>query len=175
MICLQEVKRYCQEYWKIENFQEAVNDRTQTWHCHHRHEIDWALPREELISIGRYYDVHYSELIFLTPEEHNRLHHKGEKHPNYGKHHTEETREKISSTLKGKFSGENHPMYGKHHTEETKQKMRGNQNSLKYHITKEELYDLYVLQGLSTHKIAALYECSWFCIYHKLKKYNIKK
>ena len=93
MICLQTVEKYCQEYWKIENYPEAVNDQTQTWDCHHRHEIDWALPREELISIGRYYDVHYSELIFLTHAEHKCLHQKGT-------HHTEEAKQKISECVK---------------------------------------------------------------------------
>ena len=140
MINLTYVKQYCEEYRKIENYKEAVNDQTQMWHCHHRHEIDWDLPKEELIAIGRYYDVHYSELIFLTPKEHNILHKKG-----------------------------------KHHTEETKQKMKGNQNPLKYHITAEELYDLYVVQGLSIYKIAEMYGCNPTTIWYKLKKFNITK
>ena len=172
MICLQEVKKYCEEYWKIENYEEAVNDQTQTWHCHHRHEIDWALPREELIAIGRYYDVHYSELIFLTPEEHNRLHKSGENHPMYGKQLSEETKGKIREALKGRNL-----------TKETKQKMsdamkgknKGNQHSLKYIIDKEELYDLYVVQGLSQTQIAKMYNCCYQTILYKLKKYNIKK
>ena len=37
----------------------------------------------------------------------------GEKHPFYGKHHSEETRRKISDANKGKYVGENNPMYGK--------------------------------------------------------------
>lgn len=49
-------------------------------------------------------------LIPLTPSEHNTLHHKGIKH-------TEETKCKISNSMKG----ENNPFYGKRHTEETKQ------------------------------------------------------
>ena len=44
---------------------------------------------------------------------------KGEKNPNYGKHHTEETRKKLSQANKG----ENNPMYGKTHTENTRKKM----------------------------------------------------
>lgn len=36
---------------------------------------------------------------------------------------SEETKTKISNNLKGKYCGENHPMYRKHHSEETKQKM----------------------------------------------------
>jgi group I intron endonuclease len=36
---------------------------------------------------------------------------------------SEETKRKISKALKGKMTGENHPMFGKHHTEETKKKI----------------------------------------------------
>lgn len=183
MICLQEVKKYCQEYYLIENYQEAVNDQTQTWHCHHRHEIDWDLSREELIAIGRYYDVHYSELIFLTHREHNILHNTGENNPMYGKHHTEEVKDKISDSLKG----ENSPMYGKegywkgkegtfkgkHHTEESKKRI--SEGITKYHITAEELYDMYVVQGLSMYRIAKIYNCNPETIRFKLKKFNIKK
>lgn len=158
MINLTYVKQYCQEYWKIENYQEAVNDQSQTWHCHHRHEIEYNLSKIELQALGFYFDRPFCELIFLTPKEHKRLHTEGENHPMYGKEA---------------------PNKGKHITKETKTKMsnamKGNQNGLKYHITAEELYDLYVLQGLSTYKIAKMYGCNSQCIWNKLKKYNIKK
>ena len=42
----------------------------------------------------------------------------GEKHPLYGKHRTEETKQKIRKAN----SGEKHPLYGKHLTEEQKYK-----------------------------------------------------
>lgn len=45
---------------------------------------------------------------------------KGEKAYWFGKHHSEETKKKISENH-ADFSGENHPMYNKHHTEEWKQ------------------------------------------------------
>lgn len=48
---------------------------------------------------------------------------KGEEHGMYGKHHTEETKRKLSETL----SGENNPFYGKKHTEETLQKIKESQ------------------------------------------------
>ena len=48
----------------------------------------------------------------------------GVKNPMYGKHHSVETRQKISKVRKEKYSGENHPMYGTHRSEETKQKLR---------------------------------------------------
>lgn len=58
----------------------------------------------------------------------------GEKHPMYGKHHTEESKRKMSENRKGKCTGENNcnygklkgkdnPMYNKHHTEEARKKM----------------------------------------------------
>lgn len=152
MICLETVKKFCKEYRLIENYDQAMADTTQTWHCHHRHEIDWALSKEELIAIGRYYDVHYSELIFLTPEEHKRLHFRGENNPQYGK---EGTRKGKEGYWRGK-EGDATPNY-------------------KYHITEDELYDLYVVKGLTLQKIADLYGCCITCIWLKLKKYAIRK
>lgn len=77
-----------------------------------------------------------SNLQWLTDEEHGRLHNKGEKHPMYGTHHSEEHRKKISEANKGRvFSeetrkkigdaqrGEKSHMYGKHLSLETKRKM----------------------------------------------------
>lgn len=189
MICLENVKRFCKEYWKIENYQEAVNDTTQSWDCHHRHEIDWDLPKEELIAIGRYYDVHYSELIFLTHAEHTRIHHKG-------KFVSEQSKQKNSESHKGQkpwnkgLPKELDPRTGTHRSEETKAKISNSKKGVpkteahktklsiantKYQITKEELYDLYIVQGLSQRQIADLYGCGVVCIWNKLKKHNIKK
>lgn len=52
---------------------------------------------------------------------------KGENHPFYGKHLSEETKRKQSERMKG----ENNPFYGKHHSEEHKNRMKGNKNSAK--------------------------------------------
>ena len=52
---------------------------------------------------------------------------KGENHHFFGKHHTEETKKKISEAQKG----ENNHMYGKHHTEEAKKKMSESQKGEK--------------------------------------------
>lgn len=153
MICLQEVKRYCQEYYLIENYDQAIADKTQPWHCHHRFEIDYNMSRLELQAMGFYFNRPFDELIFLTPEEHGRMHMEGENNPNYGKEGYWKGKE---VSWKGKRSGENNPNY-------------------KYHIPEEELYNLYVVQGLSTYKIAEKYGCNQVCIWNKLKKYNIKK
>ena len=40
-----------------------------------------------------------------------------------GKHHSKQTKQKMSNICKGKYCGENNPMYGKHHSEETKKKI----------------------------------------------------
>lgn len=194
MINLTYVKQYCKDpiEW-IENYQEAVNDQTQTWHCHHRFETEYNLSKIELQSLGFYFDRPFCELIFLTPKEHKRLHHIGKVGPWRGKHRSEETKQKMREAKLGKYKGENNPNYGKespmrgkHHTEETKQKIREarlgthvseetKQKKTKFHISEEELYDLYISQGLSTFKIAKMYGCTHWCIGLKLKKYNIQK
>ena len=46
----------------------------------------------------------------------------GEDNPFYGKHHTKESRDRISNNHID-VNGENNPMYGKHHTEEARKKM----------------------------------------------------
>ena len=51
--------------------------------------------------------------------------------PFKGKHHTEETKKKLSESKIGKYIGKNNPFYGKHHTDETREKMR-QQRLLKY-------------------------------------------
>lgn len=54
------------------------------------------------------------------------VHKYGQDNPMYGKHHTEEARQKISKACEGKYIGENNPMYGKHHTVQTREKMSQN-------------------------------------------------
>ena len=50
----------------------------------------------------------------------------GENNPFYGKHHSEETKKRISESRKGKLAGTEHPMYGKQHTKDALQKMSQN-------------------------------------------------
>lgn len=135
MICEKTVKKFCKDNISlIENYEQAVNDKTQTWDCHHRLEltldVDFAHSLEDMKRLGMYYHRPHFELIFLPHGEHVSMHHKalapearakissamtGENHPMYGKHHSPETRAKMSAERKG----ENHPMYGKKHGLET--------------------------------------------------------
>ena len=74
------VYAYCKEdISKIENYEKAITDSTQTWDCHHKAEI---LPcgrfsADMLIKYGLYYHRPANELIFLTHSEHARVHRKG--------------------------------------------------------------------------------------------------
>lgn len=128
MINIISVKKYCNgDITQIENYDKAINDDTQTWHCHHRKETNEGLSPKQLKELGLYYNRLASELIFLTKAEHNSIHHKGiplikmqgQHHPMYGKHRSEETKQKMSESRKGEKS----VWYGKHHLEETKQKI----------------------------------------------------
>ena len=102
-------ERYAKEFCKddislIENYEQAINDPTQTWDCHHRLELtldgEFAHNREELKRLGMYYNRPYFELIFLTKSEHQRIHHKD-------KHRAAATKQKMSASHKGKiFSAE---------------------------------------------------------------------
>ena len=121
-----QAKKYCRDdLSKIENYEKAIADTTQTWDLHHRLELtldgEFALSQEQLKMHDMYYNRPYYELIFLTHAEHNILHKKG-------KHHTEETRRKMSESHKNmsddtrrKISEANK---GKHRSDETRRKMR---------------------------------------------------
>ena len=103
-------EQYCNEdITLIENYEQAINDETQIWHCHHRLEIDENKTYQQLIDEGKYYNRPASELIFLTSEEHNKLHGS----PMKDKHHSEESKQKLSESLKGRDV-----------SEETRQKRR---------------------------------------------------
>ena len=135
MISTRTAKAYCRDDISlIENYDKAIADKSQVWDCHHRREIIYSV--KELIEIGEYYNRPACELIFLTPNEHRRLHHlgkhlsedtrqklseskKGEKCYIFGKHLSEETRKKISEAL----NGEKCYIFGKHLSEDTRKKI----------------------------------------------------
>ena len=134
MISLRNVKKFCKDYTKIENYDKAVNDTTQTWICHHI--LGEILTPEQLIEHNFYYDVPPCMLKFVTKSEHNSIHQRGDKNGFYGKkhsdktraimstshkgiHHSEEHRRKISEAMKGKPS----PRKGVRLSEETRRKM----------------------------------------------------
>ena len=146
MIGKNTIKRFVRkgELEKIENYDKAIADKTQIWHCHHRLELtldgEFAHTKEELKRLGMYYHRPYFELIFVTNAEHGKIHSKSrsEEHRkklseaskrNNGMKTSEEARKKVSESLKGrKFSEErrkhmSEAMKGKKLSEETRKKM----------------------------------------------------
>ena len=100
MINKEKIKSYCKDdISMIENYDKAIADTTQVWHCHHRRETIFS--KSDLIEIGEYYNRPACELIFLTSLEHKRLH-------NLGKRISAETRKKLSEANKGKHLSEYH-------------------------------------------------------------------
>lgn len=124
MINLVFVKKCCKDYTKIDNYEEAVNDTTKAWVCHHI--LGEILTREQLILHNFYYDVPPCMLKFVTREEHNKIHKKSKKlscehrrklsEANKGKHLSDETRRKLSESHKGH-----------HHSDEIRQKISESQ------------------------------------------------
>ena len=111
MISKLSAKAYCRDDISlIENYDKAVSDTTQLWHCHHRRETIFS--RKDLIEIGEYCNRPACELIFLTPTAHNKLH-------NLGKHLSAETRKKMSES----HSGEKNQFFGKHFSAEHRHKL----------------------------------------------------
>ena len=123
MIDTYRAKRFCKEdISKIENYDKAISDDTQTWHCHHRTEIWWNCSKKDLIANECYYNRKACELIFLTPAEHKSLHSKG-------KIVSEETKQKMSKAQKGKprskvsIKKRSETVKGRHLSEETRRKI----------------------------------------------------
>lgn len=109
MINFKYASRFCKEDMSlIENYEQAANDKTQTWDCHHRLEIELNLSRQELKDRNLYYDRPASELIFLTHSDHMKLH-------KSRRTVTEETKKKQGDARK-KYRGEKHPLFGTHPT-----------------------------------------------------------
>ena len=102
MISEKNAKLYCKEDISlIENYEEAINDNTQKWHCHHRRESVYT--KKGLIEIGEYYHRPAIELIFMTEEEHARFH-------NTGKHYSEKTKKKMSKSQIGNHNAPTKPI-----------------------------------------------------------------
>ena len=123
MINEKQAKRFCKEdISKIKNYDKAIADTTQTWHCHHMTETWWNCSKKELIENECYYHRKACELIFLTHEEHISLHMKG-------RTLSEETKRKTSESLKGRTRSDeirrkiSEAIKGRKLSEETRRKM----------------------------------------------------
>lgn len=119
MLPKMHLNRYCcEDISLIENYNEALNDKTQIWDCHHRMELQNSdgelrlepLTVEELKALDMYYNRPAKELIFLIRSEHMFMH--GCIRPKFcidmisaklkGFKHTDESKEKIANAHKNK-------------------------------------------------------------------------
>lgn len=135
------LKMFCEDFEKIENYEQALNDETQKWDCHHRletHNSDGekrsvTLSIEELKAFDMYFHRPPEEFIFIPHSEHISMHSK----IRYSRQsirpsdyvYTEEHRRHISESNKGKTRHwkNGHPMLGRHQSE----KQRTSQSLIK--------------------------------------------
>ena len=106
------------------HFYPEGNGRALKGYVLHHKDPSWKMSNPE-----RYHQWNPQDLQMLTRAEHVRIHNSGqknpmwgrtgEKNPMFGKHHSGETRKRISESLKGEKS----PNYGKHLSGETRKKL----------------------------------------------------
>ena len=126
----------CEDIRNIENYDAAVDDKSQKWVCHHRNEITLGLSSEQLIRKHLYYERPASELIFLTSSEHIRLHNlnlteerKSNQRAGVIEYHSthefpQSARDKISAINKERYAKGAVPWNkGRHWSEEFKKRM----------------------------------------------------
>ena len=143
MISIKNIQRFCcEDPCLIENYDKAIADTENTWHCHHRLEVqgDKVITTKELKEQGLYWNRPAYELIFLTHSEHMALHRRGKASPNKGKKLSEEAKEKLSLKSKGKhwytngikevFALECPEGFVKGRANSLKEKMKGNSNGI---------------------------------------------
>jgi len=75
----------------------------------------------------------------MTNSEHLSLHHSGENHHMFGKHHSEKTKQLMKENH-ADVSGKNNPMSGKNHSEKTKQSIRKNHPGVK--LTEQKVIEI---------------------------------
>lgn len=115
MINESQARKYCREdITLIKNYAEAVADKTRMWLCHHINgEPFTGFCRKDLKKMNMYLNRPASELMFVTRKMHEDIHgsfkkagkrdKSGSKNSFYGKHHSEETRHKLSAAHKGRM------------------------------------------------------------------------
>ena len=101
MICL-TAYAYCRDdVSKIENYEQAMNDKEHVWHCHHRLELtldgEFAHSRAELQRLGMYFKRPYSSI----PDKTRAKLADSAKRTWTGRHHSAEAKAKMSKTHMG--------------------------------------------------------------------------
>ena len=95
----------CYESDPNANIIHHLRDTEEQRNYNDTHYEYWGFNEDGTFEYGKY-------VVFWTKEHHDSYHAE-----------SEETRKKISEANKGRFAGEKHPMYGKHLTDEAKEKI----------------------------------------------------
>ena len=129
MISEPNAKQYCRDdISKIENYEQAINDKENKWVVHHRLEFtvngEFAHTWKELKKLGMYWKRPYFELIFMRAKEHIQLH-------KNSKSLSPEARRKMIVAKKGKHRSEFGYKFKEH-----------------YGMTKTDNFNLYVKEQM---------------------------
>ena len=145
MINLLQVKKFCNgDISLIENYQQAINDNTQTWECHHRMGVQpdgTRLTRKWMKEHEIYYKLDPCMLIFLTSAEHKRIHNLGRKLNQSTKHKMSISRMNNTNNT-GKIKSEFDRKFYEH-----------------YHITSKE--DIKLYKSENDYYRRHNHKCSW--------------
>lgn len=106
MICFLTVSKFCcEDLSKIENYEKAINDTTQTWQCHHRLEFMPFSGKQVSIKYLKQQNLYYNQpasaFIFMTEADHKSLHFRNNPRNLVGRKMPTEIKNKISKSLKG--------------------------------------------------------------------------
>ena len=94
--------RYCEHPQQIENYELAIQDSEKTWLCHHK--LEAFFTKQELIDMGRYFNVPARELIFVrTQKDHMNLPHCGLERKSSSELISKKTKEAMSKLDKSIF------------------------------------------------------------------------
>lgn len=160
MISESSAKQFCKDdINKIENYEQAINDKDNLWDCHHRLELtmdgEFAHTRNELKRFNMYYNRPYFELIFMKQNEHRRLHLTGRKL-------SEETKLKMSKSQKGKVV-----------SNETKQKISLNMKGKQHSEFGKKFKEHYGITGYQNSRLYST-EYSWYFRHNKICRWENK-
>ena len=68
---INNIKLYCKDYKKIENYEEALNSPF-LYYCHHR--LGLYLPMRVLKNCNKYYNIAPEDLVFVESYDHQFIH-----------------------------------------------------------------------------------------------------
>jgi len=167
-------------YFQVNLCKDKISKHKQVHRLVHEAHIGKLEDGYDAHHINEDKEDNYVENLKQIPKfEHSSFHKKGENHPLFRKHHSEETRKKISERHKGKHLSEEHkkkiskskkeennPLFGKHHSEETLKKMsdsRRGKNNPNFKMTNQKIIDIQIdleKENLSQKHIAKKHSIS---------------